>query len=117
VRTLRTPAGSDVPISWTEYYLQPRFAPILKQLGRKPGPVYPLLEKRFDVSISSIEQEIGACLLDKGVARAVSAKAGSPALRVIHRMMSAADGALYCTVSLYPADRFRYVQTLQARRA
>lgn len=117
VRTLRTPAGSDVPISWTEYYFQPRFAPVLKQLGRKPGPVYPLLEKRFDVSIASIEQEIGACLLDRKVATAVSAKAGGAALRVIHRMMSATDGALYCTLSLYPADRFRYVQRLLARDA
>jgi len=115
VRTLRTPTGSDVPISWTDYYFQPRFAPILKQLGRKPGPVYPLLEKRFNVSIASIEQDIGACLLDRKVATAVSAKAGSAALRVIHRMMSATEGALYCTVSLYPADRFRYVQKLLAR--
>ncbi len=24
-----------------------------------------------------------------------------------------ADGTLYCTISLYPADRFRYVQALR----
>lgn len=117
VETLRTPTGSDVPISWTTYYFQPRFAPIVKLLGRKPGPVYPLLEKRFKVSIESIEQEIGACQLDRKIAGAVSAKAGAAALRVIHRLLAAGGGALYCTVSVYPAERFRYVQRLQARSA
>jgi DNA-binding GntR family transcriptional regulator len=115
VRTLRTPAGGSVPISWTEYYLQPRFRAVLSQIGKKPGPVYPILERRYKVSIASIEQDIGACLLSRQIATAVSSKAGSAALRVIHRMASEADGVLYCTVSVYPADRFRYVQTLKRK--
>jgi len=115
VRTLRTPAGGSVPISWTEYYLQPRFRAVLSQIGKKPGPVYPILERRYKVSIASIEQDIGACLLSRQIAAAVSSKAGSAALRVIHRMASATDGVLYCTVSVYPAERFRYVQTLKRK--
>jgi DNA-binding GntR family transcriptional regulator len=113
VQTLRTPAGSTVPISWTDYYLRPRFKSVVERLGRKPGPVYPMLESRFGVSIDRIEQDIGACALPAAVARELKATARSPALRVIHRMLSAKDGILYCTVSLYPADRFRYVQALK----
>jgi DNA-binding GntR family transcriptional regulator len=115
VRTLRTPAGSIVPISWTEYYLQPRFRAVVNHIGKKPGPVYPILERRYQVSIASIEQDIGACLLSRQIATAVSSKPGRAALRVIHRMTSESDGILYCTVSVYPADRFRYVQTLKRR--
>jgi len=113
VGTLRTPAGGTVPISLTDYYLPPRFRPVIAQIGRRPGPVYPLLERRYGVAIARIEQDIGACLLPAKVAKALSARAGAPALRVIHRMVSERDGPIYCTISLYPADRFRYVQALQ----
>lgn len=113
VRTLRTPAGEKLPISWTEYYLQPRFRSVVAQIGKRAGPVYPLLERRFKVAIARIEQDIGACAMPAAIARRLSAPPGSPALRVIHRMVSAREGTLYCTVSLYPADRFRYVQALR----
>lgn len=113
VRTLRTPAGEKLPISWTDYYLQPRFRSVVAQMGQRAGPVYPLLERRFKVAIARIEQDIGACLMPAAIARRVSVQPGSPALRVIHRMVSSGDGTLYCTISLYPADRFRYVQALK----
>ncbi|MCX7143689.1 MAG: GntR family transcriptional regulator [Proteobacteria bacterium] len=113
VRTLRTPAGDKLPISWTEYYLQPRFRSVVAQIGKRPGPVYPLIERKFKVSIARIEQDIGACLMPPSLAKRLSTGTDSAALRVIHRMVSAKDGTLYCTVSLYPADRFRYVQALK----
>lgn len=111
--TLRTPAGGRLPISWTEYYLQPRFRGVVAQIGRRAGPVYPLLERRYGAAIERMEQDIGACAMPAAIARRLSTPAASPALRVIHRMVSAADGTLYCTISLYPADRFRYVQALR----
>jgi GntR family transcriptional regulator len=113
VRALRTPAGEKLPISWTEYYLQPRFKAAVAQIGKRAGPVYPLIERRYKVTIARIEQDIGACAMPAAIARRLSAEPGSPTLRVIHRMVSARDGMLYCTVSLYPADRFRYVQALK----
>ncbi len=113
IQTVRTQTGRSVPISLTDYYLRPRFKAIVREIGRKPGPVYPLLEKKYKVLIAAIEQDIGACLLPAAMARTLSAKTHSAALRVIHRMVSASDGALYCTVSVYPAERFRYVQALK----
>ena len=105
--------AAPLPISWTEYYLQPRFAGVVAHIGRRPGPVYPLLERRHGVAIERMEQDIGACAMPAAIARRLATRAGSPALRVIHRMVSADAGTLYCTISLYPADRFRYVQALR----
>ena len=113
VQTVRTQAGHDAPISLTDYYLRPRFKAIVREIGKRAGPVYPLLEKKYKVAIATIEQDIGACLLSAAAARTLSAKAKSAALRVIHRMVSAGDGPLYCTISVYPAERFRYVQALK----
>jgi len=114
LKTVRTPEGGDgTPISWTEYWLRPRFESIVSQVGARAGPVYPLLVERFGVEIDDIEQDIGAAALPPAIARRIAAQPQSPALRVIHRFVSRTEGILYCTISLYPADRFRYVQKLR----
>ncbi len=112
VGTVRTPAAESVPISWTDYYLQPRFRAIVARFGKRVGPIYPLLERRYGIAIARMEQDIGACLLRQPMAGLLSAKARAAALRVIHRMVDAAGAPIYCTISVYPAERFRYVQTM-----
>lgn len=114
IQAARTPEHSTVPISWTEYYLRPRFKAVVPQIGSKPGPVYALLAQRFGVSFDDIEQEIGAAELPADIAEVLDARPLMPALRVVHRFVSRAEGTLYCTVSLYPADRFRYAQKLRS---
>lgn len=118
LKTVRTPEGGHgTPISWTEYWLRPRFETIVAEIGIRAGPVYPMLVERFGVSIDDIEQDIGAAALPATIARRIAALPDSPALRVIHRFVSRSEGILYCTVSLYPADRFRYVQKLRGTSA
>ena len=114
LQAARTPENSTVPISWTEYYLRPRFKSVVRQIGRHPGPVYRLIAERFGASFDDIEQEIGATELPADIAAAVDARALMPALRVVHRFISRSEGVLYCTISLYLADRFRYVQKLRS---
>jgi GntR family transcriptional regulator len=112
VGTVRTPAAESVPISWTDYYLPPKFRDVVPQFGKRVGPIYPLLERKYGIAISRIEQDIGACLLRKPMAGLLAAKERAPALRVIHRMVDSDGMPLYCTVSIYPAERFRYVQVM-----
>jgi GntR family transcriptional regulator len=61
---------------------------------------------------SRIEQDIGACLLRQPIADLLVAKPRTPAVRVIHHMVGADGLPLYCTISIYPAERFRYVQVM-----
>jgi GntR family transcriptional regulator len=112
VGTVRTPVAETVPISWTDYYLPPRFRAVVPQFGKRVGPIYPLLERKYGIAIARMEQDIGACLLRQPMADLLSAKPRTAALRVIHRMVDAAGAPIYCTVSVYPAERFRYVQVM-----
>lgn len=113
VSAYRISAKTKLPISWTEYYLRPEFRSIVPKIGLKPGPVYSLIEKAHGESITQIAQDIGACLLPKGMANILDAPAGSPALRVIHRFSGEDNRTLYAVISIYPGDRFRYVQKLR----
>ena len=80
---------------------------IVSKVGLKAGPVYPLLVERFGVAIDDIEQDIGAAALPTAIAQRLAAQPQAPALRVTHRFVSRGEGILCCTISLYPADRFR----------
>lgn len=113
VSTYRISSKTKLPISWTEYYLRPEFRSIVPRIGLKPGPLYSLIEKAHGESIGRIAQDIGACLLPKSMANILDAPAGTPALRVIHRFCAEDDRTLYAVISIYPADRFRYVQKLR----
>ncbi len=113
VSTYRISSKTKLPISWTEYYLRPEFRSIVPRIGLKPGPLYALIERAHGESIRQIAQDIGACLLPKSMANILDAPAGAPALRVIHRFCAEDDRTLYAVISIYPADRFRYVQTLR----
>ena len=113
VSTYRVSSKTKLPISWTEYYLRPEFRSIVTKIGLKPGPVYSLIEKAHGESITQIAQDIGACLLPNKMAGILDSPAGGPALRVIHRFCGKDNRTLYATVSLYPADRFRYFQKLR----
>jgi|APFre7841882724_1041349.scaffolds.fasta_scaffold23815_2 DNA-binding GntR family transcriptional regulator len=112
VGTVRTPASESVPISWTDYYLPPRFRGVVTHFGKRVGPIYPLLERKYGIAIARIEQDIGACLLREPMAGLLSARPRAAALRVIHRMVNGDGASIYCTISVYPAERFRYVQVL-----
>ena len=113
VSTYRISSKTNLPISWTEYYLRPEFRSIIPKIGLKPGPLYSLIEKAHGESIGQIAQDIGACLLPKSMASILDAPAGSPALRVIHRFYAEDNRTLYAVISIYPGDRFRYVQKLR----
>jgi GntR family transcriptional regulator len=113
VSTYRVASKTKLPISWTEYYLRPEFRSVVPKIGLKPGPVYSIIEKAHGESITQIAQDIGACLLPKRMANLLDAPAGSPALRVIHRFCGEDNRTLYATISIYPGDRFRYVQKLR----
>ncbi len=112
VGAVRTPPAESVPISWTDYHLPPKFRAVVPQFGKRVGPIYPLLERRYGIAISRIEQDIGACLLRQPMAGLLAATVRAPALRVIHRMVDSDGMPLYCTLSVYPAERFRYVQVM-----
>ena len=113
VSTYRISSETKLPISWTEYYLRPEFRRVVPQIGRKPGPVYSLIEKIYGASITQISQDIGASLLPPEMAETLDARAAGPALRVIHRFSGPDHRTLYAVISTYPANRFRYVQKLR----
>ena len=60
VRGYRQADGSRAPVCKTEYYINRAFAAVGRLLQRHSGPIFPLIEDLFGVSVVEVHQEISA---------------------------------------------------------
>lgn len=105
------------PICRTEYYINRSFAAVGRLLQRHTGPIFPLVEDLFGVSVVEVQQEIAAIVASNDLANDLGITAGSAALEM-RRTYTTSDGEVaQVTVNTHPADRFRYSMTMRRVKA
>jgi DNA-binding GntR family transcriptional regulator len=107
-------AGPDAaPICRTEYYVNRTFASVGRLLHRHSGPIFPLIEDLFGVSIVEVHQEISAIVLTEELAARLGADAGAAALEM-RRAYTTSDGEVaQVTVNTHPSSRYRHSMTMR----
>ena len=73
--------GRRAPICRTEYYINRTFAAVGRLLHRHTGPIFPLIEDLFGVSIVEVHQEISAVLISRELADGLGSRTGRPRCR------------------------------------
>ena len=63
VRGYRQADGASAPVCRTEYYINRSFAAVGRMLQRHTGPIFPLIEDLFGVSVVEVHQEIAAVVI------------------------------------------------------
>ena len=108
------PAGPSEPaLCRTEYYINRAFAAVGRLLQRHDGPIFPLIEDLFGLSIVEVHQEIAAVLIPSALAGGLDVEAGTPALQV-RRTYTTSDGQVaQVTINTHPASRFRHSMTMR----
>lgn len=113
VRGYRQIDGASAPVCRTEYYVNRSFAAVGRLLQRHTGPIFPLIEDLFGVSVVEVQQEIDAVVLSPELAGLLDAEAGSAALQM-RRTYKTSDGEIaQVTVNTHPSSRFRHSMTLR----
>jgi DNA-binding GntR family transcriptional regulator len=113
VRGYRQADGASVPICRTEYYISRSFAAVGRLLQRHAGPIFPLIEDLFGVSVSQLHQEIAAVLLSPELADGLGVEAGTAALQM-RRTYTTSDGEVaQVTLNTHLSSRFRYAMTMR----
>jgi GntR family transcriptional regulator len=116
VRGFRRSEGADFALCRTEYYINRAFASVGRLLQRHTGPIFPLIEDLFGVSIVEVNQEIAAVLIAPELAQGLKIEPGSPALEV-QRTYTTSDGEVaQVTINTHPASRFRHSMTMRRVR-
>jgi GntR family transcriptional regulator len=109
----RQAVGAEYTHCWTEYYINRSYAAVGRMLQRHTGPIFPLIEDLFGISVVEVYQEIGGVLVTQELAERLKVAAGSPALE-IHRTYRTSDGDIaQVTINTHPAARFRHSMTLR----
>jgi DNA-binding GntR family transcriptional regulator len=113
VRGYRRADGSQTPVCKTEYYINRAFAAIGRLLQRHSGPIFPLIEDLFGVSIVEVRQEIAAVVVTPEIAALLNIETGSAALEM-QRTYTTSDGEIaQVTVNTHPSARYRHSMTMR----
>lgn len=108
ISALRYPAGSTVPLCWTDFYILPRYAGVTKHRKHNQIPVCQQIVEMYDEVIEQADIEVFARRIPASLAGPLKAPADSPAL-VVMRTYTGSDGEVFeTTVSTHPEERYRY---------
>lgn len=100
------------PICWTRVFLNPAYKEVARTTGKSSEPLFLQIEKRYGERIEEIEQQITAVSLTPELSDALQAQPLSPALSTLRRYLGRDNHVFVVTVTIHPADRFRYEQRL-----
>lgn len=113
VRGHRRADASSIPVCVTEYYINRAFAAVGRLLQRHSGPIFPLIEDLFGVSIVEVHQEISAVAATDTLADALRMQAGTAALEM-RRTYKTSDGEIaQVTINTHPSSRYRHTMTMR----
>ncbi|MDA4106235.1 GntR family transcriptional regulator [Mycolicibacterium holsaticum] len=103
----------STPVCVTEYYINRAFAAVGRLLQRHSGPIFPLIEDLFGVSIVEVLQEISAVATTEDVAEALQMAPGDAALQM-RRTYKTSDGQVaQVTINTHPSSRYRHTMTMR----
>ncbi|WP_049766065.1 GntR family transcriptional regulator [Rhodopseudomonas palustris] len=119
VSSLRSsPIASSPPLCWTDVYVAPMFAAIVRQrVADYPGLISTLIEDFAGHPTAEIHQTITAIGVPKRLVTALEAKQGAHALEITRRYLDAKDRVFIVSRSIHPADRFSYDSRLKRQSA
>ncbi|MDG4665732.1 GntR family transcriptional regulator [Mycobacterium sp. 236(2023)] len=100
----------------TEYYINRAFAAVGRLLQHHTGPIFPLIEDLFGVSVTEVHQEISAVVFSRELAQRLETEPGSAGLQ-LQRTYTTSDGEIaQVTVNTHPSSRFRHAMTMRRVR-
>lgn len=112
VRGTRRTDDRTAPICRTEYYINRDFARVGRLLQRHSGPIFPLIEDMFGVSVVEVRQHIRAVIVTPDLADALAVAPGGAALQM-QRSYTTSEGEIaQVTVNTHAGDDYRYSMTL-----
>lgn len=103
---LRFRAGDPRPVASMSICVRPEHADVLDEIDTSSVPVFSLIERRHEVRLAEVRQQIVAVCLGRASARLLQARAGAPALEITRTYVDDRERIVMLAAGLYPSDRF-----------
>jgi GntR family transcriptional regulator len=101
------------PVCWTEVHVHGDFAGVARLLGRRPGPIYWLIEDLYGETVAEVEQSIQAGGAPENVAAKLGVAPGGTVIEVRRRYRMSSGVVGVVSQNLYRPERFHLDMTLR----
>lgn len=101
------------PLCYSQVFVDGEFAGVERHLGRRPGPIYVLVEELYGELISAVEQTISAITVPAATAELINVSPGETGIEVRRTYRLATGKVAIVAVNIYPAARFYHTMTLR----
>lgn len=102
----------DIPLAWTDIYVEPKYAAVVKRRDHGRIPVHQQVEKMFGVVIERAQLEIFPSSVPPAMARHLRVAPGSPAMTIIRRYVGLKGDNFETTVTVHPENRYTFTMDL-----
>lgn len=102
----------DIPLAWTDIYVDPKYAAVVKRRDHGRIPVHQQIEKMFGVVIERAQLEIFPSSIPPPMARALKVAPNSPAMTIIRRYTGLRGDNFETTVTVHPENRYTFTMDL-----
>ncbi|CAN5459308.1 GntR family transcriptional regulator [soil metagenome] len=114
MRCLRWDVNVTKPICWSDIYLLPRYASIVKSTDHATTPLWEQVERDYGVRVERASLEFSTVLIDAERARLLQTPPATPAVVITRRYYTRDDDLFELTVSTHPQGNYTY--TLEFKR-
>jgi DNA-binding GntR family transcriptional regulator len=116
-RGLRQATPSGLPLGIAAVYIPATYTDTMKKLGKRTQrAIFDYIASAQGLTITAIEQEISATVIDAQESDVLQTPVGTPALSILRRFMSE-QRVIEVAETIYPADRFSYEIRLERDNA
>jgi GntR family transcriptional regulator len=113
IRGFRYTGESELPVCWTEVFINAEFAGVGRLLQRNRGPIFELIEDLYGQRIAEVHQDITASVVPAAIAAGLQVKPGTTALQVQRTYRLASGKIAQVAFNTHPAERFRHSMTMR----
>ena len=112
INSIRRFNDLDIPLAWTDIYVDPKYAAVVKRRDHGRIPVHQQIEKMFGVIIERAQLEIFPSSVPPHMARALKVAPKSPAMTIIRRYIGLRGENFETTVTVHPENRYTFTMDL-----
>jgi DNA-binding GntR family transcriptional regulator len=103
----------EEPLAWTDVYVLPKFASVVKAKTLQRVPLYEQIEKRYGETVERAHFEFFASRIPSKIAKLLKVSADTPAMTVVRRYTGRNGEVFETTITIHPERRFTYSMELK----
>ncbi len=110
---LRHVGGEAKPMCWVEVFVHSSYGGIRKQVKKRTGPIYGLIEEMYGLRIEEVAQTMRAANIPESFCERLKVAPNAAALEIERVYKTSNQKVIEISFSYHPVDRFSYSLVLR----